>query len=546
VKLNIQKRLLALAVLPFVVMGPVLAATRVSDSWPKFITGAAKATTEENFESAEKLLKAALAEAEQQKNGYRNAETLYRLGRLYQRYAFYDQAQTAYTQALAAMSASGASQFPKLRTAEIWRDLGFISRARGDSAESAIRFQKALQIATSVLSPGHPDIDTFREPPPPVDPTGATFPTLATAFNSLGDLQRARGKPAEAEAAYKRALSEAEKTDDLPESSHLLILNNLGDLYVDEGRIKEAEELYSKAVAIARNLSSNKQLPEGDSRDANLALTLDSLGDFYRAHGNLDRAETLYRNAIQLGESQSNTVLTDLAVVYNDLGDLLASQKRQTEADQFYNRSRELAQQTAAAARRDINTYKAALEIDQDVLGEWHADIAQDLNNLADATRAQGNFETAEYLYRRALAVAEYNFGPDNPLAARTLNDLGDLYRTTGRIDKADAAYERSLMLSKRAAKASDMVASEIPHSELKHHEGMAAELNRLADMLRAKGRYNQAESLYLKAVSAAEEDASANKPQLLMALNNLADLYIAQGKQELAKKMKARASSLK
>ncbi len=48
-------------------------------------------------------------------------------------------------------------------------------------------------------------------------------------------------------------------------------------------------------------------------------------------------------------------------------------------------------------------------------LGLDHPDVAQSLNNLALLYYAQGRYDVAEPLHKRALAIEEKALGPDHP-----------------------------------------------------------------------------------------------------------------------------------
>ena len=61
--------------------------------------------------------------------------------------------------------------------------------------------------------------------------------------------------------------------------------------------------------------------------------------------------------------------------------------------------------------------------------------VAAALNQLALLHKLRGEFESAEALYRRALAAYEKTCGPDDPACARVLENLAELYKVTGQKD---------------------------------------------------------------------------------------------------------------
>ncbi len=71
--------------------------------------------------------------------------------------------------------------------------------------------------------------------------------------------------------------------------------------------------------------------------------------------------------------------------------------------------------------------FLAALK-EAEKFGNQDPRLATSLNNLAELYRAQGNYEQAEPLYRRALAIDEKALGPEHPGLATDLNNLAGLY----------------------------------------------------------------------------------------------------------------------
>ena len=56
--------------------------------------------------------------------------------------------------------------------------------------------------------------------------------------------------------------------------------------------------------------------------------------------------------------------------------------------------------------------FNRALTIDEGILGTSNLTVARDLNNLGDLLLVEGRFTEAEFLFRRALGIAEQIQGP--------------------------------------------------------------------------------------------------------------------------------------
>ena len=84
------------------------------------------------------------------------------------------------------------------------------------------------------------------------------------------------------------------------------------------------------------------------------------------------------------------------------------------------------------------------------VLEPEHPDVAQSLNNLALLYRRQGQYEQAELLYRRALAIWEKVFVSGHPDLATYLENYARLLRRTNREGEAVKLEERARAIRAR------------------------------------------------------------------------------------------------
>ena len=67
--------------------------------------------------------------------------------------------------------------------------------------------------------------------------------------------------------------------------------------------------------------------------------------------------------------------------------------------------------------------------------------------NRYKALDAQGRYSEAEPFARKALELAEREFGASHPTTAATLNNLAQLYGDQGRYAEAEPLFRRSLAL---------------------------------------------------------------------------------------------------
>jgi tetratricopeptide (TPR) repeat protein len=94
----------------------------------------------------------------------------------------------------------------------------------------------------------------------------------------------------------------------------------------------------------------------------------------------------------------------------------------------------------------------------------------------------------AEHWSRRALAIAQANFPPNDPRIATRLNNLAALLQATNRLGEAEPLMRRALAIDK---------ASHGPD-----HPDVAIHLNNLAELLRTTNRLGEAEPLMRRALA--------------------------------------------
>jgi len=155
--------------------------------------------------------------------------------------------------------------------------------------------------------------------------------------------------------------------------------------------------------------------------------------------------------------------------------------------------------------------YRRALAIAEKNFGPDHPEMATALNNLAALLQNTNRFAEAEPMMRRALAIAEKSFQPGEPKVATYLNNLAQLLQETNRLAEAEPMMRRALAIDEDSFGA--------------NHRDVATDLNNLARLLRATNRLPEAEPLYRRALAIDERSFGADHPKVAIRLNNLAIL---------------------
>ena len=173
-----------------------------------------------------------------------------------------------------------------------------------------------------------------------------------------------------------------------------------------------------------------------------------------------------------------------------------------------------------------------ALAIREQVLGTDDLLIADSLNELGILYHDQGKYEKVEPVYKRALAIREQVLGVDHSGTATSLNNLAELYRDQGKYEEAEPLYQRALAIDERAYGP--------------EHPEVATDLNNLALLYYSMTKYEEAEPLYQRAISITERVLGPDHPDTANNLNNLGLLYDEKGKYEEAEPLYQRALAIR
>lgn len=256
-------------------------------------------------------------------------------------------------------------------------------------------------------------------------------------------------------------------------------------------------------------------------------------GEAYLENGNVEQAEQSFLAAKQLA-LKYGPFDPRLAITLNNLG--LVSQKKgkYSEADILF---------------------RQALQIDQKVYGNQHANISRDYFNLAVLKSEAGKFADAEKFFQAAIDLDQKMGGPEHPFVAIDLEHYAAHLRKTNRNSLADQMEKRAVHIKARliitAAIEKLMKAGEaffkagkFQHSEkvflAAHKEAQklgpkdplfAATLNSLGAVNERLGRYAEAEKYCLKAFNLDRTNLGDLSPEVGRDLNNLAVIFHSQGK---------------
>jgi tetratricopeptide (TPR) repeat protein len=160
-----------------------------------------------------------------------------------------------------------------------------------------------------------------------------------------------------------------------------------------------------------------------------------------------------------------------------------------------------------------------------------------DLNNLAELLRVQGKYDEAEPLCRQSLAIRRKVcaihltassrdhsckvLGEEHPDVATSLNNLAVLLKTQGKYDEAEPLYRQSLAIDRKVSAFMSVWLFHRTSCQVygDEHPDVAGDLNNLAELLKAQGKYDDAEPLYQQSLAIMRKVCAILSPLILVTI---------------------------
>lgn len=397
----------------------------------------AEALREGNWERAEAVVAAALAEPGAPPGGLPHAAWRLRRAALLRQQGRLDEAAVEAEAALEVRQRLAAGSWDE---ADALAELGRIALARRRLDEAATRFDAALAIVGRAQSTMESvrlgfslaGVEWRQGRLPEAERRLRVLMTLtddlapdsadqARHYNLLGILRSQSGDLPAAERAFL-ASRDAHARRNPGSLDTATALNNLGNVTMQRGRYADAESFYRQSLAIKERV----RVPaiERMSTLGNLGIMSVERGDFDGARAYLSQALAIVREAAP-GSLPEGAVLSNLARAERLAG-------RHAEAASLVQES------LAIRGRQAPDTVLHAFTLTE--LGRVH--------------EAAGAFGEAADAHRRALAIRE-QLAPDGSNVADTLDALGQLAARQGDAGEARRLYERAAVLWQRVAPAS-------------------------------------------------------------------------------------------
>lgn len=386
--------------------------------------------------------------------------------------------------------------------------IGMVYRIIGATDEARRLVEEALATRESVLGPDHPDV-------------------AASLVNRSRVLLSSSGDMGEATGALRRSLEIRERAFG---PVHLDVADSLfwlGSLQIDTGPFDEAHANLERALAIREELLGPED-PAVAEALGRLGAVAQRQGEYLEARSYLERSIATFEAAVGTDDPRLSYPLGNLGNLLNGLGEYAQAQK----------------------------VIQRVLELDEATYGPEHRFVAVDLRELGTSALWAGRYEEARELYDRSLKLAELTYDSDSPMLADYWNAMGSYYYEVGRYDDALAfhrrayrAYEKkmgtgnlltgfsSFLIGEDLRKLGDLAAAR-PFLEGALTSAAEAEsrdlewwvLVSLGELRAAEGDTEQGLEMVTRALGYGEEIYSPDHPDVMYAVEALANINTAAG----------------
>lgn len=319
----------------------------------------------------------------------------------------------------------------------------------------------------------------------------------------------------------------------------------LGSALLRQGKYADAEVQFSQALSIYELRSGADSINTASGLN-NLALTLERLGNYAGAEVLLRRAYRNLEKALGPAHPDTATTMSNLGRVLDSQGKLGASAgigaaqpgaaRAVDDPLQLVARAEEL---IARGQYQEAETlHHRVLAIHERTLGAEHPNTATSLSNLGNVLYLQGKFAEAEQVHRRTLRIREKVLGSGHPDTATSLNNLANVLFMQGKDDRMSPSEARARFFAGQSVVSGTEVenlyrrAVAIQESALgPDHPALANTLNNLGALLDQRGEHSEAESLQRRALAILEKSLGPLHPETAATLTSLAVSLDRQGK---------------
>lgn len=302
------------------------------------------------------------------------------------------------------------------------------------------------------------------------------------------------------------------------------MLHTLGKAYQRLGLFKEANTLLGRALQERKDRF-------GES-DAQYADSLYSLALLRKDERQMPEAESLMRSAVARRRELRDRRGLRQALV--GLGSVLSLKGRYGDAQSVLEEAMTLAEPSQSqgtlldadnlTALADVAFYQAdynraedlngrALAMNRTLYGNQHPRTGSNLSSLGQIALNRGDLPRAETLLRQAMAIDASWYGPSHPNVAADLTSLSHLLVTEKRFGEAEAGLNRALAIELER------------YGEI--HSEVATAWNEIGVLAYARDEEDKAENAFRKAMAIYTASYGPNHQFVGLCYSNLIGVYM-------------------
>jgi len=405
--------------------------------------------------------------------------------------------------------------------------IGRVRYIHGDLEPADSLFTRALALRREALRAGHPDIAAslnhiaevrsmqgrYASADSLLETSLALYQhsdeeaeTMIHPLRLLAKVRYRQGQSAAADSLYERVLEMQRRTQ-------TLTAEGVADVHQERGMAKFQQGDYEGAAHTYREAIRRFEQVHPDGHHAT-ASAMANLASIERVAGNYDAAAEGYRESLTLTQRILGERHINVALIQNNLAVTYYRQGRVEQAAAMMRQNLELRQDllgpdhpAVATAHNNLGDmlralgdpaaaeaqFRTALKIRQTTLGPDHARTLTTRHNLATLFAERGDRSRAEKIWRDVLDRLRNTLGSEHPRVARVLQGMGTMYASAGDYAAAGAAYREALSIREQATP---------------EHEATVSLHLLLGDVLRAQGRFEEAEPYIVDGVALARSAA--------------------------------------
>ncbi len=298
--------------------------------------------------------------------------------------------------------------------------------------------------------------------------------------------------------------------------------STIGNVYWELGDWEKSSAMHSQALAIRRKLFGNEH--------RSVAVSLHGLAEALRHQLRHAEAEAAFRESLAIRRKLLGKEHPDVAQSLNYLASLLSIELKNNEPETLLREAIAIRRKVLGNEHGDVGTsldnlahvlnrqgkaaeaiamHYEALAIRKKFFGDQHPELVYSYRNLAGALEGQGQLAEAEAMLRTAMALCDKLLGQRHPDLSQVRYDLARVLQSQGKQQAAEALQNESDMSLPRLAVAL--------HDSARH--------------LQQLGKTAEAETVCREALAVRRKSRSNESPELVLTLNLLWELLVAQGK---------------